>query len=52
MDLVIISNNMTARQPDGSTVKSLHIVTLQITVIPQKDKQIHISPKVRTYTLI
>ena len=49
---VIMSNEMTARLPDGSTMESSHIATLQIPGIIKKARQIHIFPKIKTDPLI
>ena len=52
MDPVIISNDMTARLPDGSTMESSHIATLQIPGLSKQSSQIHILPIMKTYSLI
>ena len=45
---VIISNDMTERIPDGSTIDSSHITTLQLPGLSKKARQIHIFPKIIT----
>ena len=44
LDPVIISNDMTARLPDGSTMDSSHIATLQQPGLIREARQIHILP--------
>ena len=43
---------MTARLPDGSTMESSHIATLQLPFLIKQARQIHISPKMNTAPLI
>ena len=43
---------MTTRPPDGITMESAHVATLQLTVLTIKAIQIHILSKMRTSQLI
>ena len=52
MDPVIMENGMKAILPDGITVESTHIATLQIPGLIKKAIQIHIFPKMYTAPLI
>ena len=52
MSPVIISNNTIARMPDGITMESLHIVTLQIPGLIKQDRHIHIFSQLKTALLI
>ena len=49
---VIISNDITARLEDGSTMELSHIETLQIPGIIKQARQIHILPRIKTAPLI
>ena len=44
---LIISNEMAARIPDGITMESSHIATLQIPGLSKQAKQIIIYPKMK-----
>ena len=52
MNPVIMSNKITARLPDGSTMDSSHIATLQLSGLRNQARQIHIFPKIKTAPLI
>ena len=52
MALVIISNYMTARLPDGSTIYLSCIATLQLSGPNKQARKIHIYQKTRTAPLI
>ena len=52
MDPVIMYNYVKARLPDGSTMESTHIETLQIPGISKQARQILILPKLQTAQLI
>ena len=52
MDTVVMSNDMTAILPDGSTMGSSHISTLQLTGLSNQARQFHIVPKMKTAPLI
>ena len=52
MALVIMSNDMTSIIPDGRTMESLHIATLQILGLSKQLRQIHILPKMKASPLI
>ena len=52
MSPLIMPNEMTAKLPDGITMESLRIVTLQLPGIIKQAIQIHIFPKMRTSPLI
>ena len=43
---------MTARLPYGSTMESLHIVTLLLSGLSRQASQVHIFPKMNTSPLI
>ena len=43
---------MKSRLPDGSTMESSHIATIQLPVISNKVRQIYIFPKMKTAPLI
>ena len=47
MDPVIISNNMTERLQDGTTMELSHIGTIQLPVLSKQAGQIHISRKLK-----
>ena len=49
---LIISNYMTARLSDGSTMESPPIETLQLPGISKQARQIHNFPKMKTAPLI
>ena len=49
---IIMSNGMTSRLPDGSTMESSHIATLQLPGLIKQEKQIHIPPKIKTTPII
>ena len=49
---VIMSNEMTARIPDGSTTESSHIAKLQIPGLSKQVRHIHIYPKMKTAPLL
>ena len=49
---VIMDNKMKERLPDGSTMESTHIATLQIPGLSRLARQINISPKTHTAPLI
>ena len=48
----IVDNEIKARLPDGITMESTHIATLQIPRISKLSIQIHIYPKIQTAPLI
>ena len=48
MDPLVIDNEIKARLPDGSTMESTHIATLQLPGISKIVIQIHILPKMQT----
>ena len=52
MTPVIISNDMIARMPDGITMDSSHIATLQLPGLSKQDMQIHFFPQIKTPLLI
>ena len=52
MASVIISNEMTEILPDGITMESSHIATLQLPGLSKKSRQIHIYPKMKIASLI
>ena len=45
---VIMYNEMKSRLPDGSTMESAHIETLQLPGLSKLARQIHILPKMQT----
>ena len=47
MDPVIMPNDMIQIIPDGRTMESSHIATLQIPVLSKQARQIHICPKMK-----
>ena len=47
-----MDNEMKLRLPDGSTMDSTHIATLQLPGISRLARQIHIFPKIPTAPLI
>ena len=49
---VIMSNKMKSRLPDGITMESSHIMTLQLPGLSKQVRQIHIFPKIKTPPLI
>ena len=49
---VIMSNKMTARLIDGSTMEYSHITTLQLPGLGKQARQIHNFPKTKTAPLI
>ena len=49
---VIMENETKARLPDGSTMESTHIATLQLPGLSKQAIQINISPKMNTSPLI
>ena len=49
---VIISNDTTEGQPDGSTMDSSHISALQLPSLSKQARHINIYPKMKTYPLI
>ena len=51
-DPVIMDNEMKARLPDGSTMESKHIATLQLPGLRRLARHIHIFPKTKTAPLI
>ena len=48
----LMSNNITARLPDGITMESSHVATLQLSGLTKKAIQIHSYPKIITSPLI
>ena len=42
---VIMSKNMTARLPDGITMESSTVTTIQLPVLNREVRQTHISPQ-------
>ena len=49
---LIISNETIARLPDGNTMESSHIATIQISGIIKQEMQIHILPNTKIAPLI
>ena len=49
---LIVSNEITARLPDMSTMESSHLMTLQLPGIIKQDRRIHIFPQMKTAPLI
>ena len=49
---VIMDIEMKARLPDGSTMESTHIATLQLPGVSRLVRQIHIFPKIQIAPLI
>ena len=52
MDPLIMENDINARLPDGSTMDSTHIATLQLPVLKKQARRIHIFPKMQTAPLL
>ena len=52
MDPVMMENGIKSRLPDGITVKSSHIATIQLSGQSKQSRQIHVIPKVQTAPLI
>ena len=44
----VISNNIITRLPDGSTMESSHIATLQLPGLSKQARKVHIFPKMIT----
>ena len=49
---VTIENDMKEGLPDGSTMESTHIATLQLPGLGKQVRQIHICPNIQTDPLI
>ena len=49
---VIVDNEMKSRLPDGSTMQSTHIATLQLPGLSNIARQIQIFPKIQKAPLI
>ena len=51
MTPVVTENDINARLPDGRTMESTHIETLQLTGLSKQGRNIHILPKMQTFPL-
>ena len=52
MTPVVTENDINARLPDGRTMESTHIETLQLTGLSKQGRNIHIFPRIQTSPLI